>query len=77
MDKATETARDNILASKKREEILKRVEEKEYVKRCLAVDVCPECGNAHENIGYEPWIDLACTNRSCGQFEIIKKSRDT
>jgi len=78
MDKATETARKNLLKERRRVKIIKRVEEKEYIKRCLAVDICPECGKDHVNIEHpgSHWVSLACSNRRCSEYNKIKKSRD-
>ena len=59
----------------KQEEILKRVKEKEYIKRCLAVDVCPLCGKDHENTERpnSNWTALACPTKKCADYGKLKR----
>lgn len=50
-----------------RREILKRVKEKEFVKRCIAVGICSECGIDLVDIesSSSSWVSLACDNSKC------------
>ena len=66
-----------VLGEEKKRAILVRVEEKEYVKRCLAVDVCPECGEDHvdtESIASH-FLAMSCPNKRCKEYNVIKRSQ--
>lgn len=55
--------------------ILKRVREKEYKKRCIAVGVCPWCGLDLKNImpPDEIHFKIACPDKKCEGHEKIGK----
>jgi hypothetical protein len=59
-----------------RDEILKKIEEKEYVKRCLAVNICPACGRDLRDISAlsSHWTELACPNKKCEDYGKVRKS---
>ena len=60
----------------KQEEILKRVKEKEYIKRCIAVDICPWCGKNLKDIEAlsSHHVTLSCLNVKCEGSKMIRKS---
>lgn len=76
MAKAAMTARQSLNKKKRREQILKRVEEKEFIKRCIAVHVCPECGKDLRDISAPSshWTELACPNKLCSERGKVRKS---
>ena len=63
----------------RQEEILKRVKEIEYKRRCWAVNICPWCGKDLHNIEAPSshHVSMACTDTGCkGYRKIISDSRD-
>jgi hypothetical protein len=58
-------------AKEKRLLILARVEKKEFIKRCHAVNVCHGCGGdlKHVTENYREAI-LACIDEDCPEFTI-------
>ena len=75
MDKAAQTALKNMRQRELKKEILKRLEEKEFIARCKAVRMCYKCG--------EDWVDTAgmgnhhviysCQNKECSEYDITKE----
>jgi len=60
----------------KKEDILKKVERVEFIKRCIEAHICPECGEDFKNQSAPSshWTELACPNKKCTEYHIIKKS---
>ena len=60
----------------KQEEILKRVRDKEYIKRCVAVNICPWCGKDLKDIEAPSshFVTLSCPDKKCEGYERIRKS---
>ena len=55
----------------KKRSILERVREKEYIKRCHAVNICPECGKDLENVeDYPIGTITACVNEDCSKKNV-------
>ena len=59
------------------EHILKRVKEKEYIKRCIAVDICPWCGRDLKNIETlsSHHLTLSCPGVKCEGNKVRKSDR--
>ena len=57
-------------------EIRSKCEEKELIKRCIAVHMCPECGRDFKDVSglSSHWTALACLNKRCSEYDKIKKS---
>jgi hypothetical protein len=60
----------------KREQLIRRLEEKELKIRCIAVNMCPECGKDLKDKSYisSHWTELACANRRCKKYGAVVKS---
>lgn len=57
------------------------VEEKEYINRCITVDICPWCGKDLKNIdamSSHPMesnlVTLSCPDKNCEGSDNIRKS---
>lgn len=57
-----------------RKSILERVKDKEFIKRCVAVDICPVCGQDLKNISKSKssWVAMACTDRTCHDYYVVR-----
>ena len=62
----------------KKDQLLRKLEAKELRIRCLAVDMCPECGIDLKDKSYPAshWIELACLNTKCKKYGKIVKTRN-
>jgi len=60
----------------KQREILKRVELEEYRLRCIAVNICPWCGEDLKDIEAlsSHFCTLSCPTKNCEGAERIRKS---
>lgn len=62
----------------KKDQLLRKLEAKELRIRCLAVNMCPECGKDLKNISHpgSHWTELACPNEKCKIHGKIIKTRN-
>jgi len=59
-----------------KEEIRTKVEDREFRKRCIAAYICPTCGQdfKDQSASSSHWTELACPNKKCSDYGVVKKS---